>query len=230
MPDFPVFSSVPPIFSGISERDLGKMFSCFQAQSRKSVSGETIVTYASQFEKMGVLIQGEADLVRFDPDGSRTLIEHLAPGDVFGEMFTAAFRPEKEELSVIACRDCECLFIDYPHLIKRCPNACSHHSTLVSNMLRIMSEKARSLSARIEVLSRRTVRQKLLTYFEIRADQCGHSHFRLPFSLNNLADYLCVDRSAMIREMKKLRDEGIIASKGRDITLLNPDPAVKNFH
>ena len=225
-----VFSRTPDIFQGISDADLEKMLVCFQAQFRHSFVGETLLTYANHFEKMGVMINGEADLVRFDQDGNRTLIEHLMPGDVFGEMFAVAFRPDKEELALVASKDCEYLFIDYSHLIKRCPNACSYHSILVSNTLQLMTQKARDLNARIETLSRRTLRQKLITYFEIQASQLGSAKFRLPFSLEKLADYLCVDRSAMLREMKKLRDEGFIVSKGRAIELLGLHLSSRNTH
>ncbi|MCI8514674.1 MAG: Crp/Fnr family transcriptional regulator [Lachnospiraceae bacterium] len=210
-----------PIFRGIPQKDLEKMLACFQAQSKKIPSGGTILTYTSHFEKMGILLSGEASLVRFDPDGNRTILEYLTEGDAFGEMFAIAARPEQDELSVIASRDSICLFIEYDHLIRRCPNACPHHSLLVSNTLLLMSKKAKNLSERIEILSRRTLREKLLTYFELQSARHQNRHFYLPFSLNNLADYLCVDRSAMLREMKKLRESGRIASKGREITLLS---------
>lgn len=209
-----------PVFRGISQKDLEKMLACFQSQFKKVPSGGTIQNYSDHFEKMGILLSGEAALVRFDPDGNRTILEYLNEGDVFGEMFAMAARPEQEELSVIASRDSTCLFIEYDHLIRRCPNACIHHSLLVSNTLLLMAEKAKNLSARIEILSRRTLREKLLTYFELQSEKKQHRHFTLPFSLSNLADYLCVDRSAMLREMKKLREDGIISSKGKDITLL----------
>lgn len=211
------------IFRGISQKDLNKMLTCFQAQSKKIPSGGTILNYSDHFEKMGILLSGEAALVRFDPNGNRTILEYLSEGDVFGEMFAMASRPEQEELSVIASRDSTCIFIEYEHLIRRCPNACPHHSLLVSNTLLLMSEKAKNLSARIEILSRRTLREKLLTYFELQSEKAQNRHFSLPFSLNSLADYLCVDRSAMLREMKKLRESGLISSKGRNITLLSKE-------
>lgn len=209
------------VFRGISQNDLDKMLSCFQPQYRKVLSDETILTYSNHFAKMGILLSGEANLVRFDPNGNRTILEYLTQGDVFGEMFAMAARPEQEELSVIASQDSLCLFIEYDHLIRRCPNACPYHSLLVSNTLLLMSEKARNLSARIEVLSRRTLREKLLTYFELQSSLLQSRRFTLPFSLSNLADYLCVDRSAMLREMKRLREDGKILSKGRSITLLS---------
>ena len=95
-----------------------------------------------------------------------------------------------------------------------------HHSILVSNVLQIFSNKTRQLHARIETLSQRSIRNKLLNYFYQLAFQNHSDSFEIPFSLNAMADYLFVDRSAMLREMKKMRDEGLIESKGRQVKLL----------
>ena len=83
-----------------------------------------------------------------------------------------------------------------------------------------MNEKAQGLSRRVDVLSRRSIRDKLLCYFRQLADQTGSDRFTLPFSLSTLADYIATDRSAMMRELKRLRTEGVIRSSGREVTLL----------
>jgi CRP-like cAMP-binding protein len=91
---------------------------------------------------------------------------------------------------------------------------------LVQNMLRLISEKAQSLSERVDVLSRRSIREKLLCYFRQLSEKTGSSTFTLPFSLSTLADYIATDRSAMMRELKRLREEGLLRSDGRRFTLL----------
>ena len=95
-----------------------------------------------------------------------------------------------------------------------------HHSVLVQNMLRLMSDKAQGLSQRVDVLSRRSIREKLLCYFRQLAEKEGDATVTLPFSLSTLADYIATDRSAMMRELKRLREEGILLSEGRKITML----------
>ena len=122
--------------------------------------------------------------------------------------------------SVMAVTACEVMLIDYEHLIKRCPNACRHHSQLVSNVLQLTARKAQSLAEHVNVLSQRTIRQKLLAYFGIRRVHAGSGAFVLPMTLTALADYLSVDRSAMMREMKRMKDEGILTFRGRDVQLL----------
>ena len=145
-------------------------------------------------------------------------MEVLGAGGVFGR--TLAFAASNGDSLEVICRtSCDVLFIDYPHILKRCERACTHHSLLVQNMLRLMSDKAQALSERVDVLSRRSIREKLLCYFRQLADKAGEETFTLPFSLSTLADYIATDRSAMMRELTRLREEGVVQSEGRQFTL-----------
>ena len=169
-------------------------------------------------EVVGIIERGEAAVTRIDESGVSTVLEELTCGGVFGKTlaFAGSFR---DSLEVICRTPCEVLFIDYPHILKRCEKACTHHSVLVRNMLRLMADKAQNLSERVDVLSRRTIRDKLMCYFQQQADKKGSGTFTLPFSLSFLADYIATDRSAMMREMKHLREGGEIHTHGREITL-----------
>ena len=146
------------------------------------------------------------------------MLEELSVGGVFGR--TLAYAGSVRDSMEVVCRTpCDVLFIDYPHIFKRCEKACTHHSLLVQNMLRLMADKAQALSLRVDVLSRRSIREKLLCYFRQLSEQEGKQTFTLPFSLSTLADYIATDRSAMMRELKRLKEEGVIRSDGRKITL-----------
>ena len=124
-----------------------------------------------------------------------------------------------ESLEVVAQTPCVVLFIGYPHLFRRCENACTHHSILVQNMLGLLSNKAQALSERVDVLSRRSIREKLLCYFRQLAEKSGGDTFTLPFSFSVLADYIATDRSAMLRELRHLKEQGVLWTDGRKITL-----------
>ena len=200
----------PAIFSGITQSEIDAMLKCFGAQRKSYSCGDTIVMYANEFNRIGILLRGEAELIRYGEDGTRTILERYDPDHIFGK------------LNVVCSRDCEMISFSYYHLIDRCPNACPHHSTLVENVLQLMTRRAQALSTRVEILSRRTLRGKLTAYFETLARQNNSRKFTLPFSINDLADYLCVNRSAMMREMKNMRQSGLIEANGRTITLLCP--------
>ena len=101
----------------------------------------------------------------------------------------------------------------------RCEKACDHHSRMVENMFRLVAEKATTLSERVEILSRRNIREKLMSYFTMQAAHCGENRFLLPFSLSALADYISTDRSAMMRELKKMREEGLVEVNGRQVII-----------
>lgn len=206
------------VFDGISEDEIQKMIVCFHAQLKEFKADEKLSTYTANKDRVGVILEGEADLIKYDQDGYRSIIEHLDSQDIFGCAFYQPY--DDNEIEVISCTKCKIIYFDYQHLIKRCEKACLHHSILVSNILQIFSNKTRQLHSRIEILSQRTTRNKLLNYFQQMAYENHSSSFELPFSLNTMADYLFIDRSAMLREMKKMREEGLISSKGRKIQLL----------
>lgn len=207
------------VFDGISDEELQKMIVCFHAQVKEFNTDEKLSSYTENTNRVGVVLEGEADLIKYDQDGYRNIIEHLTEQDIFGHAFLQPY--DENEIDVVACTKCKIIYFDYEHLIKRCEKACLHHSILVSNVLQIFSNKTRQLHSRIEILSQRSTRNKLLNYFHQMSYQSASDTFTLPFSLNSMADYLFIDRSAMLREMKKLREEGIIESKGRKITLLD---------
>ena len=156
-------------------------------------------------------------MIKYDYDGYRSIIEHLSEQDIFGHLLLQPFN--KTPIEIVSCTNCRVLYFDYACLIKRCARACTHHSILVNNVLQIFSVKTRQLHTRLNILSQRSIRGKLLTYFRHLAYEHHSNSFTLPFTLNSMADYLFISRSAMLREMKKMRDEGLIQSKGRQVTL-----------
>lgn len=208
-----------PLFRDISYEEYRRMLPCFQAVGRSYQADELIYDFAdAQQDDVGVIERGAAALIRIDEEGVATVMEELGPGGVFGR--NLAFAGSAGDSLEVVCRTpCEVLFIDYPHILRRCESACAYHSTLVQNMLRLMADKAQALSERIDVLSRRSIREKLLCYFRQLSQQAGSRTFTLPFSLSTLADYIATDRSAMMRELKRLREEGSVRSEGRQFTI-----------
>ena len=209
-----------PLFQDISYEEYSRLLTCFQAVQKSFRSDDLIYDFSSpQNDAVGIVERGCAALIRIDEEGVATVMEELGPGGVFGR--TLAFAGASGDSLQVVCRTpCDVLFIEYPHILKRCEHACNHHSVLVQNMLRLMSDKTQALSQRVDVLSRRSIREKLLCYFRQLSERAGSNTFTLPFSLSTLADYIATDRSAMMRELKRLREEGAIRSDGRQFTLL----------
>lgn len=207
------------LFEGITNEECERMFKCFEAREASYEAGTLICEFDGTQNAVGVLLSGRADLVRLDEDGNRTILESLGEGGVFGEVL--AFSGIGGDSVYLECRrDCRVIYLNYDQITKRCENACLHHSLLVQNLFRLLSTKTLQLSERVEVLSRRTIREKLLCCFEQLSRREKSNSFLLPFSLSALAEYISADRSAMMRELKKLREEGIVQTENRQITLL----------
>ena len=200
-----------PILEGITPEEQEQMRVCFGVREEAFRAGETIYDFSEGRKYLGLIAHGSAVLQRIDRQGGRAILEHLESGGVFGDSIT-----------VIAEEPCRVWFMQDEHMTRRCERACAHHSRLVENMFHIMTEKAAALSERVEVLSRRSIREKLLCYFGLLAGQRQRQSFQLPFSLSALADYISADRSAMMRELKKMKDERLVEVAGRQVTLCGP--------
>ena len=210
-----------PLFENISYESYLAMYNCFHAVSKTFRPDDVIYDFTVGGDAVGVLERGEASLIRIDEDGVATVMEDLAPGGVFGR--TLAFSGNRSDSLEVVCRTaCDVLFIDYSHIVTSCEKACTHHSMLVRNMLMLMADKAQALSERVDVLSRRSIREKLLCYFRQLQEKSGGETFEVPFSLSMLADYIATDRSAMMRELKKMREEGVLTGRNRAFSLQEP--------
>ncbi len=203
------------MFDSIEENDVKKMLNCFNANTLHFKKDTTILSNVANTRQIGVILNGGANIIRYNFNGSRTIMESLNSGDAFGE-FSAA---NGEELYVISSEDSDIILFDYERLINRCKKNCPYHNQVIDNMLQILSDRLKKNNERIEILTKKTIREKLLAYFNFLSKRQISRIITLPFSLTDLADYLSIDRSAMMREIRNLKDEGLIDSKGKKIYL-----------
>ena len=203
------------IFKNISRDEIDFMLKCFHAIRMVYKKERTIISSIINSNYIGVILSGTANMVRFDYKGNRTIIEKLEKGSVFGNIFMML----DNDISIIATTDCEVLLIEYSHVYEQCRKNCRCHTIFTSNILDLLSNKVTDLNERLEVLSNRSIRDKLLSYFNMLVKGKSKRVFILPFTYTELADYLSVDRSAMQRELKYLKDEGFITTSGKKITL-----------
>lgn len=206
------------LFRGFQEFEVEKMLKCIGGKTKICNTNETIMSFERNIESIYIILSGTAEMVSYDYDGNQTILERYTKDSIFGEMFSPY--SNFDEVFVIAKEPCEVLIIKYSRAISQCQNACLHHKKFLDNLFSLLANKLSNQSHHIEVLSKRTIREKLMAYFEIQANKQGSFSFSLPFSLSSLADYLSIDRSAMQREIKKLNDEGIIESKGKSILII----------
>ena len=194
------------------------MHACLGVYEQSFRPDDVIYDFGDGRRMLGIVSQGSAVVERIDREGGRAILEHLGPGGVFGEMMM--FKAAGDDSVVVrAAAPTRVSFLRSEAVMRRCEHACACHSRMVENLFRLVTEKATSLSERVEVLSRRSIREKLLRYFQLQAAKGHGPSFQLPFSLSALADYISADRSAMMRELKKMREEMLVTITGRQVTL-----------
>ena len=194
--------------------------SCERVQLKNFEKNEIITTYIVNRNQVCIVLEGSADLMRYDFNGNQMVVEKFNKFDVFGEIFYQI--NTNNELFVIAKEKSKILIFNYDIFEKKCKKNCKIHEDLLIGLPNLVLTKVSDLNLRIELLSKKTIRDKLISYFKILSEKNFNKTFTLPFSLTDLADYLSVDRSAMMREIKSLKDEGFIKkSEKNKITLLS---------
>ena len=206
------------LFSGVSETEISAMLNCLQAKLRTFRKGEYIFKQGEHLDQITVLVEGKLLIQRDDFWGNRSIVNVIRIGEMFGEAYLA---PESGSLlnDVIAEEDSTIFFFDVQKVLTVCPSACRFHSMIIQNLFFAISEKNRKLIQKIGHMSNRTTRTKLLSYLSEEAAKQNRSHFTIPFNRQQLADFLCVDRSAMSNELCKMRDEGLIEFDKNEFTL-----------
>lgn len=191
---------------------------CTNIQKKHFNKGQVITSYIEKRNQFCILVSGNADLVRYDLNGNRTIIEHFSKNNIFGEVFYTV--TTNNELLVEAREKCTVIIYSYNNIHTKCRHNCKFHQTLSENLPELILQKVTDLNMRVELLTKRSTRDKLLSYFSLISTRKLSKSFVLPFTLTDLADYLSVDRSAMMREMKLLKEDGLIQKNGNAITLL----------
>lgn len=212
------------LLKGIEHDDCKRMISCFNADIKKFKSGSRIMDCSDNPDKLGIVLNGTAVMVRYDINGVRSIMETLGEQNVFGVYFTFT-ASQRSCIEIVAETDCEIMFVRRSEITKRCENACQCHSRVVENLLDLMSEKAISLNERIEVLSQRSIEDKLISCLRIIEEKTPSGKApQIPFSTTALSDYLCVNRSALQREISRLKKSGVLSISKRKFRLhYNPD-------
>ena len=204
---YPIFMDCP-LFEGISRAEFGGMLACLGAVPVRLGRGQLLWCEGEPARSVGILAAGALDIVRQDCFGSRSIVARIAPGGVFGESFACA-GVEALPVSVEAAQDSVVILLDCRRIVSTCSTACAFHSRVVSNLLRLVALKNLELNRKLEILSRRSTREKLMAYLLSQAPKQGGS-FTIPYDRQELADYLGVDRSGLSAEIGKLRREGVL--------------------
>lgn len=197
------------LFDGIKEDDRSEMLKCLNAKKKQYKKGSTVLGRGGRTSEMGMVLEGSVHMVKDDFWGNRSILGQASPGQMFGEVY-ACLPWQELEVDVIAAEDTEVLFLDVGRILTVCSSACSFHTRLIRNLLMILAEKNLMLTHKMEHMAQKSTRDKVLSYLSMEAEKQGGPEFAIPFNRQQLADYLSVDRSAMSRELSRMKAEGLL--------------------
>ena len=198
-----------PLFYGIKPDELNAMLGCIGYHIGTFKKGDIVAFESDHLKHIGILISGVVDMVKEDLWGNKTMLLRMRKDESFGETFACG----SDNLSVvtfIVSENAKILFIPFDRVMHSCTMACQFHHRLIENMVKVIADKNRDLMRKVDVVSKRTIREKLLAYLSIQAQLQNSRYFQIPLGRVELAEYLCVDRSALTRELAKMKADGLI--------------------
>ena len=207
------------MFCGISENDIDAMTTCLNASFKDFKKGEYIFRQGEYIDHFCVLISGSVHIQSDDYWGNRSIISEVRVAEMFGESY-AVSGSSAVMIDAVATSDSTVAFFNVKKLMTVCPHACGFHNAVIQNLLIALTHKNQSLMQKLTHISKRTTREKLISYLSNQAKHFGSNSCSIPFNRQQLADFLSVDRSAMSNELCKMRDDGLIIFDRNNFTLL----------
>lgn len=208
-----------PLFDRIGDESLKEMLGCLNAKERSYKKGDAVFAEGDKAKYLGIVLEGSVQLVRVDYYGNRSILANIEPPQLFGEAFACAGL-KSLPVDAVAAADTKILLLDAQRIARPCGNACPCHGQTILNLLHIVAKKNLVLHQKIEITSKRSTREKLMTYLLLQAKNAKSHTFTVPYDRQELADYLEVDRSGLSVEISKLRNEKVLECRRSTFTLL----------
>ena len=197
------------LFSGVSEEEVIAMLSCLKAERKDFPKDAFLLRAGDTAESIGLVLSGSVLVIQEDIWGNRNILSKAGLGQTFAAAYACAIG-SRLNVSVIAETPVTVMFLNVKRILNVCPSACSHHSRIIRNLLGELAEKNLRLNEKLTHMGQRTTRSKIMSYLSAEAQRLGKYEFDVPFSRQQLADYLGVERSGLSLELGKMRSEGLL--------------------
>lgn len=198
-----------PLFAGVEAQNMEPLLLCLRGFRRAYEKGSYILLDQEHVKNVGVVLFGSVHMLKEDIWGNQTMLSYMGPGELFGETF-AIQRDTKSYVSFLAAADTEVLFLSLDAVIHPCAKQCPFHLRLTQNLFDLIGGKNVRLLERIEVSSKGTLREKILSFLSLQAQHQGSKYITIPLSRAEMASYLQSNRSALSRELSAMREEGLL--------------------
>ena len=198
-----------PLFKGIKIEDMETMLNCLSSFEKSYHKGEYIILEQDRVKCIGIVLSGTVDMIKEDIWGNKIIMVRIREQQLFGETFACSDDP-LASVTFCASSDCRILFIEFERVMHSCSMSCIFHHRLIENMVKVIADKNKELMEKIAIVSKKSLREKIMAYLSFQAQLQGSSHFEIPLGRLELAEYLCADRSALTRELSNMKSAGII--------------------
>lgn len=207
------------LFRGMSNMDITHILGCLGSRKNSYHKGQYVFMEGETNPKVGIILSGKVQVVKGTKNGDLILINQLKAGDIFGLSHVCA-QIKNLPISILAVEPSEILFIELNQLVQTCEKACQFHVEMIKNALWILARKNLFLDTKMYYISHKKIKERLTTYLDDQAISSNSSEFEIPFNREQMAEFLCVDRSALSRELSNMKDEGLIDYKKNWFKLL----------
>lgn len=198
------------LFRDMTGDEILSMLQCLNSTTKSYQKDEFIFLAGETKPAVGIVLSGGAQVIKENIQGDRLILKKLGAGDMFGETY-AGMDIETVPVSVVAAQETQVVLFELKYILNTCKSACAFHQTLILNLMKNIAKKSAMLNEQMSYLSHKTIRGRLEAFLYGQADKNGSYTFTIPFNKRELAEYLCMDRSAMLRELGKMKTEGVVS-------------------
>lgn len=197
------------LFSGISEQELTAMLACLGTKASRFPKDALLLRAGDTAESIGLVLSGSVLVEQEDVWGNRNILSKAGPGQTFAAAYACA-PGSVLKVSVAAETPATVLFLNVKRVLTMCPSACARHSRIIRNLLGELAEKNLRFGEKLTHMGQRTTRAKIMSYLSAEAQRLGTCEFDIPFSRQQLADYLGVERSGLSLELGRMKKDGVL--------------------
>lgn len=201
-----------PLFTGVRKEDLSAMLTCLGSFQKNYKKDEIILLESNEVRNIGIILSGTVHMIKEDAEGYQTLLIAMKKGEIFGESFSCSSHLNAH-VSFFAATPCTVLFLPFYKVIHSCKMTCTFHHRLIENMVQLIGDKNVQLMKKIEIISKKTLREKITAYLQNQALEQNSKCFTISLERLELAEYLCANRSALTRELSCMQEAGFIDYK-----------------
>ncbi|MDD3416339.1 MAG: Crp/Fnr family transcriptional regulator [Lachnospiraceae bacterium] len=208
-----------PLFKGISNTELLTILACLNSYIKEYKKDEYVFLDNDEIKTIGVILSGRVQMIREDLWGNKAVIVNMSSSELFGETFACGSNASAK-VSFVSVEKTIILLLPFNRVMHSCSMSCVFHHRLIENMVTLIADKNAMLLDKIDVMSKKSLREKISAYLTIQAEKSESKSFDIAMGRLELAEYLHADRSALSRELNAMSDDGLISFDKKSFQIL----------